>query len=199
MGATITRGDVGHYNFALPFMLVDISNGIVIMSKPIPSDIADNKNIVITETPIPGLDFSPINQSGQGNRKISFTLPIIKRNNTIGNTLQLKQFENLRQKAFGLASIFLRQGQFTPGPKVLFNWGIGSIPLIWYVSKCDFNHKAEFVNQLGNPQWTDVSLELILDEENPLNIGEGIFRKLSSMLGTALGFADAFQPDKRTY
>lgn len=199
MGATITKGDVSHYNFVFPFFIFDLSNGIMIMSRPNPSDISDNKSIVITETPIPGLNFAPINQSGQGNRKISFTLPVIKRNNTIGNTFQLKQFDNLRQKAFGLASIFLRQGQFTPGPKVLFNWGIGSIPLIWYVSKVDFNHKAEFVNQLGNPCWTDVSLELILDEENPLNAGEEIYRKLTSLAGTILNVADQFQPDKRTY
>ena len=51
---------------------------------------------------------------GWGNRKISFTLPIIKRNNTVGNVLLLKQFENLRNQAVGFTNIF--SNQFTPNP-----------------------------------------------------------------------------------
>lgn len=174
--------NIPKYFIHLPWYIFDISNLQLITSATIPSsDIKDVKNIVLTETPIPGLNFSPVTPGGTGNRKISFTLPIIKRNNTVGNVLLIKQFEMLRNNAVGLTGIFSQQ--FNTTPKVLFNWGSGSIPLVYWVAKCDFTHKQGMTNEMGFPQLTEVEFELILDETNPLYLAEEVFRKVSSLAG----------------
>src|SRR4030042_4052361 len=180
------------YSFRLPWFLIDLDNFQLITSRPVPGDISDTKGISIVETPVPGLSYQPVTPGGFGNRKISFTIPAIKKNNTVGNLLLLKQFENLRNQVTGFIDPF-GGDQFIKGPKVLYYYGVGSIPLIYWVSKCDFIHKGNLVNQLGFPQWTDVSIELILDEENILYMAEEIFRKVSSLAGLVINTFDTVE------
>jgi hypothetical protein len=181
----------------LPWFMFDMYNLQLITTLTIPSsDISDTKDIVLTETPIPGLSFNPINQGGFGNRKVSFTIPLVKRNNTVGNILILKQFENLRNQAFGInpTNIFRPATQFTPNPKVLFFWGTGSgVPLEWYVKKCDPVHKSQFINRFGYPQYSEISIELWLDETSLLYKAEETFRKISSYLGQVQSAFDIAQ------
>lgn len=171
--------------FNLPWFMFDIGNKQIITSRFLPSDISDTKNIVLSEMPVPGLSFDPIQSGGMGNRKISFTIPLVKRNNTVGNVLMLKQYDNLRNPSFGLklSTMFKAKQQFTPNPKVLFYWGVGSIPLIYYVKKCDFVHKSFFVNQFGFPCYSEISMELWLDETSLIYKAEENFRKVASLLG----------------
>ncbi len=181
--------------FNLPWFIFDLSNLQLITLKTIPvTNITDTKEIILTETPIPGLGFNPINTGGMGNRKISFTIPLVKRNNTVGNILLLKQFENLRNQAFGargLAGIFSNKSiQFTPNPKVLYFWGTGSgVPLVYFIKKCDPIHRSAFVNQYGYTQYSEIQMELWLDENNILNKGEAAFRKIAGVLST---FSNAY-------
>ena len=170
----------------IPFFMFDFQNFQLITTASIPEDVTDSKQIVLTETPIPGLNFNPINSGGMGNRKVSFTLPLVKRNNSVGNILLLKQFDNLRNQSFGInpAGIFSAMTQFVPNPKVLFYWGTGSsVPLEWYVAKCDFVHKSSFTNAYGYTQFSEVSMELWLDETSLLYKAEETFRKVASYLG----------------
>lgn len=183
--------NVGKYDFNLPWFMLDIDNYQLITSPVIPGDISDTKDIVLSETPIPGLNYSPIQYGGGGNRKLSFTLPLIKRNNTVGNVLLLKQFDNLRNQAVGLTGVFT--SQFTPNPKVLYFWGTGSIPLIYYVKKADATHKKGWTNSLGMPQYSEISIELILDEKNPLYLAEEVFRKVASLTGMVLNAYDVVE------
>jgi len=170
------------FAFNLPWFMFDIDNKQFITSVTVPSEIADRKDVVLAETPIPGLNFQPVTYGGGGNRKISFTIPIIKRNNSIGNVLILKQFENLRNQAVGLTGVF--GNQFTPNPKVLYYYGTGSIPLVYHVKKCDFVHQGPgWINQLGNPKYTLVEIELWLDETNTLFLAEEVYRKIASLVG----------------
>lgn len=170
--------------YALPWFMFDIQNLQLITSKSIPSSgISDTKEIVLAEQPIPGLNYNPVQPGGGGNRKISFTIPLVKRNNTVGNVLMLKQFDNLRNQAFGLTNIFRSATQFTPTPKVLYYWGTGSIPLEYFVKKCDFVQRSQFVNRFGVPQYTDISIELWLDESSLIYKAEEVFRKLASYTG----------------
>jgi hypothetical protein len=174
----------------LPFFIYDIYNLQLITIPHIPlGDISDVKSIVLSETPIPGLGFNPINVGGMGNRKVGFRLPLLKKDNEVGNVMLVKQFENLRNQSFGgnLTGLFTQQAQFTPNPKVLFYWGSGSgVPLEWYVAKCDFDHKSLFVNKNGYPQYSEIEIELILDETSLLYKAEEIFRKFSSILAGVL-------------
>ena len=163
----------------LDWWLFDLNNYQLITTKTIPSDIADNKDIVLAETPIPGQNYSNINYGGGGNRKLSFTLPIINRNGILGNVELLKQFDNLRNQGFGFSSILT--SQFVSNPKVLYSYGTGSVPLVYWVKKCDFVHPQGWMNKYAQPQYTLISMELWLDEENPLYIAEEIFRKFASI------------------
>lgn len=169
----------------LPWFLIDISNYQLITSGTIPEGtIKDRKSIVITETPIPGRNSQPVSFGGNGNRKVSFTLPIIRRNDIYGDILIIKQFDALRNQASGFMGL-TKKGQFLPNPKVLYYWGIGSVPLLWYVTKCDFQHTANMVNVAAYPQHTLVEMELTLDEDNDLYKAEAIFRGVSQVLGVA--------------
>jgi hypothetical protein len=169
------------------WFMFDLSNYQFITTSVIPGDISDSKSIFLTEVPIPGLNYAPIQPAGNGNRKISFTLPLIKRDDVLGNSLLLKQFDVLRNQATGLSSIF--SGQFNPNPKVLFSWGTGSVPLVYSVSKCDFSHKKGWINRLGIPQYSEVNMELILDEKSAVYKAEEVYRKASIIAATALAAA----------
>ena len=188
---------IPNFPFNVPFFLFDISNAQLITTPNIPGDITDSKDIVLTETPIPGLNYSPVMQGGGGNRKISFTLPCIKTNNTVGNLLLLKQFDMLRNQAVGVFSLTSSPGQFNPFPKVLYYYGIGSIPLVYFVKKCNATHKAGWVNAMGYPQYSEIEMELWLDENSLLYKGEEIFRKLSAFTGGVLLSRDTINAQKK--
>jgi hypothetical protein len=183
------------FKFNVPWFLFDITNKQLIMSRFTPSDISDTKGIVFAETPIPGLNYQPMNYGGGGNRKISFSIPLIKRNNTVGNVLMLKQFENLRNQGTGLFHIL--SGQFVPNPQVLFYYGVGSVPLVYFVTKCDASHKAGWVNEMGMPQYSEIDIELVLDEGNILYTAEEIFRKVASVSGMMLSVYDVVTSNKK--
>lgn len=179
---------VPKYSFNVPWFIFDIDNLQLITSTTIPGDISDIKDIVLTETPIPGLNFAPITPGGTGNRKLSFTLPLIRRNNTVGNVLLLKQFDMLRQNAVGVLDFF--SDQFETTPRVLYYWGIGSVPLVYWVKKCDATHKQGWTNAMGAPQYSEIQMELWLDETDPLYHAEEVFRKLSALAGMVYGAFD---------
>lgn len=176
-------------SFNIPWFMFDLKSFQLITSPNIPStDITDNKKIVLAEHPVPGKNFDPVQDGGRGNRKISFTIPLIKRNNDVGNILLLKQVEVLRNNAFDLLSLFSGSIQFGGANKVLFHWGTGaSVPQEYYVSKCDIVHRSKFVNRLGYPQYSDVSFELILDEASLLYEIEKVFRTMGAYAGTIQG------------
>jgi len=171
--------------FNLPWFMFDLRNLILITTATIPGDISDAKEIVLTETPIPGLGFSPITNGGLGNRKISFSIPLIRRNNTVGNTLIRAAFENLRNRGFGITGAIGGENEFNPNPKVLYQYGVG-LPLVYFVKKCDFVHKQGWINEFGNTKYTEVQIELWLDETNILNKIESQWRRLAGYAGAAM-------------
>ena len=175
----------------IPWFMFDLDNLQLITSQFIPSDISDTKSIVFTENPIPGLNYQPMQYGGGGNRKISFTLPLIKRKSAAGNILMLKQFDNLRNQATGLFGF--SSSQFQSNPKVLYNWGTGSLPQIYYVTKCDAVHKKGFINSVGVPQFSEIDFELALKEDSLLYRAEEMYRKVSSLLGMVEGVVDAVE------
>ena len=172
------------YSFSLPWFMYDIQNSQLITSQTRPGDIKDTKEIYLTETPIPGLNYAPVQPAGNGNRKISFTLPLLKRNNTIGNSLLLMQFHALRNQATGFLNIYSKQ--FTPNPKVIYYWGTGSLPLVYFVSKCELTNKSGWINQQGQPQYSEAMVELILDENHPVYKAEEFYRHISLYTASAM-------------
>lgn len=172
----------------LPWYMFDLNNLQLITSASIPEgDIKDRKDVILVETPIPGRNFQPVSAGGNGNRKVSFRIPVVQRNDTVGNVPLLKQFDLLRNQSMGFLGLSKVRGQFTPNPKVLYAWGVGSVPLPYYVSKCEISHRADMVNALGAPTVSYVDVELLLDEASPLYKAEEAFRNVAAVLGTANG------------
>lgn len=169
----------------MPWWMWDKTNKELITSKLVPGDISDTKKITLSETQTPGLNYDPISTGGAGNRKLAFQIPVVMRNNTVGNSLLLAQFDRLRENASGtiVASGFKQsESQFAPRPKVIYSYGIGQ-PLEFFVNACNFTHKTGFINELGYSKFTAVSIELWLDEESPLFIMAQSYRKLASFAG----------------
>ena len=80
----------------IPWYLYVLDVNLLITSPTIPTSIADNKDILFAETPIPGLDYAPVSPGGFSNRKINFTLKVIQRQSLAGNSNLLKLYEVLR-------------------------------------------------------------------------------------------------------
>lgn len=184
----MARLDVPKFAFHMPWFMFDLYNRQLITSPTVPGDIADRKDVVLAEQPIPGLNYAPVSPGGGGNRKVVFTIPLIKRNNSYGNVLMLKQVQMLRNQAGSLFGP--KPGQFTPNPKVLYYWGTGSIPLVWWVKRADVLSKKQWVNAVGHPQYSDIEFELWLDETDPLYQGEELWRQAASILGEVVAGAD---------
>lgn len=166
-----------NFGGAIDWFMYDLANDQLIISPIVPGDISDSKAIVISETTVPGQDYAPVHSSGTGNRKISFTIPIIQRNNYTGNTIQLNYFKSLRHRVDGGG----RNGRRTP--QVLYYWGTGSAPMVYWVTRCDFNHRQGWINSIGAPMITDVSIELWLDPTHDITAMEEEFREFSESLG----------------
>lgn len=168
----------------LPWFIYDISNNQIITSNTIPQgEIGDTKNVVFTETPVIGNNYAPVSVGGNGNRKISLQIPIINRG-LEGNIGLVKQFDLLRNKSRGFLGL-KRKNQWANNPKVLYYWGVGSVPLEYYVTKCDVQHTANMVNEVGLPQHSIISLELTLDETSVLYKIEEAYRDVTSILGSS--------------
>jgi hypothetical protein len=185
---------------SIPWWMFDLDNKQLLTSRIVPGDITDDKKIVLVESPIPGLNYEPIMPAGGGNRKVSFMLPVVMRNAVVGNVLLLKQFDLLRNQARGLFN-FGQAKKFTRAPQVLYSWGIGSVPLVYFVSGARMVHKQGWINARGQPQYTEVEIELTLDEENPLYKVEEAWRMAAAVMGMAaqVGQAVAAVLGKRPY
>jgi hypothetical protein len=177
------------YQMHIPWFMYDLTNKQLITTRYIPSDISDVKSMVFTETPIPGLNYQPFMPGGGGNRKISFTMPLIYKSIATGDVGLLKLFDALRNRS-SIGSVFGGGSyQFDANPKVLYFWGTGSIPLVYWVTKCDASHKQGWVNAFGQPQYSEIDIELTLDERDPLYKGEELFRSVMGLVGMVQGVA----------
>jgi hypothetical protein len=171
---------------AVPFFMYDLANRQLITSPTIPGDITDSKDIVLTETPIPGLNYAPVMPSGGGNRKLSFTLPLVKRDEMLGNSILLGQFMALRNQPVGGMRRRLAPGQFSGSSKVLYYWGTHNpVPLVYWVASIKVTNRRGWVNSRGLPQVSDIDVELILDETHPLYLAEQEFMRMAVTLGPA--------------
>ena len=166
MGLLQLSSNVAKYASHIPWFMYDLTNKQLIVSTPVPKQIQDQKNIVLTEVPISGLNYEPVMPSRGQNRKLSFTLMVINRDNAMGNMIMLQQFQLLRNRQPGILS--LTPNRVVSSPKVLYYWGVGGPPLEYWVSKCSMAHDSMMTNQMGQPQHTEVEIELILDETSPL-------------------------------
>ncbi len=170
----------------IPWAIIGISTPLLITNDlAIAGDVNDTKKIVIPEAQVPGLNYAPVGISGFGNRHISFQIPVLDRNDFLGNAEVMSQFETLRNQSESVLDI-LADTQFLSGHKILFSHGVSSpIPLEYFVAQSDFVHKGSFINGIGNPQYSIVSLRFVLDEESIIYIVEKMSRQVLSAIASA--------------
>lgn len=173
----------------LPWYIFNETNGILITSPTIPTTIEDKKEIIFAEANIPGLNYTPLTPARNGNRKLSFSLPIIKRSQgggVLGNTGLMAAFEMMRNNDNpSLLSLFSKRGgDYNPNPKVIYSWGTHTIvPQEYFVRRCDFSHDTRFITQLGYSEFSIVNMELELDENSPLYRAERTVRIINARKG----------------
>jgi hypothetical protein len=168
----------------IPWFMYDFENNQLITSKFVPSDIQDTKRVILTEVPIPGRNYSPVVPGGNGNRRISFSLPLLHKGDA-GNIIWLKQFQLLRNQVGSLFNAGRKQ--FAKNPRVIYYYGTGSVPLVYWVAKADIVNKEHWNNRFGIPQYSIVNIELILDERNIMYKAEEAFRFFTGIAGTFAG------------
>ena len=67
--------------------------------------------------------------------------------------------------------------------------------MIYFVKKADFTNKKNWVNQGGQPQYSEIGFELWLDENNPIYKAEEMYRKVSIYTASSLyGFDHVLRP-----
>ena len=170
-------------SFRLPFFMVDLGNYETIVLPNVPLTIASAKPINWANTDIPGMPFQAKQFGSFGAMELSMSVKLANRNPIMGNLPMLKQFEKLRTPVEGLFTLIFNQPN-NANPQVLFWYGAGTtLPLIYYVTECEFEHLA--FNQMGYPTITDISLSLSLDEDTYLYDAERIARMVLSIAGMA--------------
>lgn len=178
----------------LPWYILDESSGQLITSPTIPVSISDTKEILFAESAVPGLNYTPLYPNRNGNTTLSFSLPIINRLSNFGNLALMQQFEKLRNQdtppLSAGASALVRGDQFRSNPTVIYSWGTHRPPLRFYVTKCDFEHTSSMTNRAGISQYTIVSMELKLDENNALYRMYVLGRLGGSLAGMGQGISE---------
>lgn len=169
--------------FRVPFFIMDLGNYELITLPNVPLEVSSSKAVKWNNTQVPGLSYEPAQFGNMEAQRISFSIKVANRNPIWGNVPILKQFEKLRTPVEGLASLIFGNVS-NANPEVLFWYGTGNtIPLIYRVLKCDFSHVA--FNSLGYPTVTDISIDLMLKEDNVLYECEKVARMVLSVLGMA--------------
>lgn len=173
----------------VPWFIFSIDTGDLIISKTIPDSVSDVKPITRPGTQIPGGD-SEVSKFGSiGSRRISFSIRFAKFNSGLGVAPTVKALENLRNPTPPLLG-FGTPDPFTSNPEVIYWHGTGSLPLQYFVNRCDFTHS--YPNRLGNPQVTDASIELILNEGGDLVFAEELYRQVTAKLSYAQSLRSGF-------
>ncbi|ATN94956.1 hypothetical protein [Leptospira phage LE3] len=186
--ATFSTKQVKLRGGLLPWYLFNPENGILITSPTYPLSIQDRKEVIYAELGVPGLNYTPLVPSRNGNRKISFTLPIINRKGALGNSNMMQAFEMLRNSDNpSLLPIFtgsiVKKVQFESTPQVVYSWGTHSTPLMYSVRKMDFTHDGRFTTKMGASAYTMVECELELDENSMLYKMQNLLRVVQARAG----------------
>jgi hypothetical protein len=186
----------------LPWFIFIKDFNILITSPTIPVSITDSKKIVYAEVPIIGKNYKQKIGVRNENRILSFTLPIINRKGVLGNSNLIKAFDIMRNSDNPSLASLVGLGQatsFSGVPKVIYSWGTHSIPMEYFVNKCDYEHNSTLTNSKGFSQYTNVSMELELDENSLLYRADRVARVIQARLGIVQSVRQVIDSKGRPY
>lgn len=169
--------NLGNRQFSAIFRAID-TQPTFFSSRIVPEAITSNKPINYSDKAVAGGRTSIPQFGNFGATTLSFSLRYASMNDTLGVTRTQKFFESLRNPETGIFSSFAQpfsaDEPFRPNPKVLYYYGTNSVPMVYFVTKCNFTLSS--YNTKGFAQVIDVSLELVLDESGALFEAERLFR-----------------------
>lgn len=158
-----------------------IGGSNVLSSNIIPEQITFNKPINYSQKAIPGGRTSIPEFNNFGATTVSFTVTHVNVNSEFGVVGVQKFFESLRQPeerydsgTSALGTLVGNSPPFIANPKVIYFYGTGSVPMVYFVTKVDFT-LGRF-NRNSFPQAITVGIDLVLDENGALYNAESAFR-----------------------
>jgi len=170
-------------------------------SLSVPESVATSKKINIDRQAIPGGSTAVPQFGNFGETTIKFSLKLARMNREMGVTPDIQFFESLRRPAFSLYDTFAPAASlagstpssvskpFQPNPKVIYFYGTGMLPMNYVVSDVEIVNRA--FNEIGNPQVSEITMQLDLDEDGPLFALEMQYMQFTVALKT-LGLYKAF-------
>lgn len=176
----------------IPWFIYIWDSPYILMSRNVPESITSQKTINRTNQSIPGAGTSIPKFGNIDAEKISFSIKLASFNNELGVTDQVRFFDLLRTPDSPTTDVVSRP--FTANPQVLYWYGNGKLPMLYYVAKCDY--RLSKWNIYGMPQVVDVDFEFILDEESKVYKMEVAARKLLAATAGAESVASQLSPSK---
>jgi len=128
--------------------------------------------------------------SGFESKEASFKLVCLDMTSPLGVMEEIAYFEQLREPDQGLSlSMSLYGNQNFPPPRVLFQWGVSFVPLVWDVLDIGIStthHKSDAIGGLfGIPKRCEISITLGLVEDHPLNKANEMAKKAAIYAASA--------------
>jgi hypothetical protein len=156
-----------------------------------PVEITSTKKINYVSAPNIGGAFQKKYFTGFETKEISFQLIVIDMESPSGVSEEIAYFEALREPDPGITGGWgLTYGNVNyPPPKVMFQFGVSYIPLVWDVMDITIKethfHSGIVRGILGIPKRAEINITLSLDEEDPLNKANQIAKKIQMYAASA--------------
>lgn len=152
-----------------------------------PTEVESSKKINYFVAPNIGGAFHEKFFTGFDNRVVSFTLVCIDKENPLGVMPEIAYFEQLSEPdpgILGISGSFFGNENYPP-PKVLFQFGVSMVPLVWYVDDAPIKRSMFYDDPtrgvIGIPKRMDVTLTLSLDENSILFKSNQIAKRASAI------------------
>lgn len=146
-----------------------------------PENVKSQKKINYAITPNIGGAYKKRYFSGFDTKEIDFDLQCIDMESPTGVKEEISFFEALREPDPGPFQVAYLGNQNYPPPKVLFQFGISYVPLVWDVLSVDIDehhfHDGVVRGIVGIPKVADIKIRLALDEGHILNKANQVAKK----------------------
>jgi hypothetical protein len=164
-------------------ILVNLSSWAPFIFTYNPESVTSEKKINYAVVPNIGGASKKRYFSGFDSKEVSFHLTCVDMEGPTGVNEEVAYFEQLREPDFGLLGGWnLSYGNTNyPPPKVLFQFGISYLPLVWDVLDVkitvDHFYAGAISGVIGVPKKCEIDISLALDEEHVLNQANQIAKK----------------------
>lgn len=156
-----------------------------------PESLSSEKKINYAISPNIGGAYKKRFFSGFDAKEITTTLTCLDMESPTGVMEEIAFFEALREPDPGITKGWSMTygNQNFPPPRVLFQFGVSYVPLVWDVVNVgiteDHFHAGMVRGVLGLPKKCEISLTLALVEDHPLNQANQIAKKAEAYLASA--------------